>query len=97
MHMEAYLHVSAAMWSTCFRELRALANGKLAKLNPVELNELYDQLWVVGSLLISPGCLDILEDAHNPWVRPVRLADDPWYTTFDEQIPGTKYAPPYPC
>ena len=97
VHMEACLHVSATTWSTCFRELRALANGKLAKLNPVELNELYDELWVVGKLLISPDCLglDTLEDAHTPWVRPVRVANDPWCTTFDEQTSGTK-APPLP-
>jgi hypothetical protein len=67
IHMEAYLHVAATMWTTSFKELRALTNGSIAKLNPVELNGLYDELWKVGTLLRGPDPLRILEDARRPW------------------------------
>jgi hypothetical protein len=39
VHMEAFMHVSAATWTTCFNELRALTNQTTTGLTPVELSE----------------------------------------------------------
>ena len=90
IHMEGYLHVGAVMWTTCFRELRALTNGKIARLNPIELNMLHGELWRVGTMLQGPGPLHILQDDHRSWVRPERVAEDAWYENFDADIAGKK-------
>jgi hypothetical protein len=52
-----------------FRELRALTNDKKMALNPLELNNLYEDLWAVGDLLLSDACLDLLEDDYRPWAK----------------------------
>ncbi len=41
---KAYLHVNAIMWRQVFRELRALTNDKTIKVNPLQLNDLYEHL-----------------------------------------------------
>ena len=69
MQFEAYLHVSAMLWRAVYRELRALTNDKKMALNPLELNNLYEDLWAVGDLLASESCLDILEDDYRPWAK----------------------------
>ena len=95
-HMEAYLHVSAIMWETIFVELRALTNGKIIGLTPVELNVLYEQLWVVGTMLRGPNPLTILSQDHRPWERPDRVRGQKWHQTFDGEINMKKVPPPNP-
>ena len=69
VQFEAYLHVNAIMWRQMFRELRALTNDKSMGLNPLELNDLYEELWNVGTLLQGDGWRAILDDAYRPWPR----------------------------
>jgi hypothetical protein len=66
VQFEAYLHVNAIMWRQVFRELKALTNDKTIALNPLELNDLYEELWNVGSLLQTDSCLDIFDDNYRP-------------------------------
>jgi hypothetical protein len=54
------------MWKCVFQELRGLTN---TKINPMELNDLYDHLWNVGVLLQSDDPLSILDDEFRPWPR----------------------------
>jgi hypothetical protein len=93
-HMGAYLHVSAITWETTFVELRALTNGKIIGLTPVELNVLYEQLWVVGTMLRGPNPLTILSQDHRPWERPDRVRGQKWHQTFDGEINMKKVPPP---
>jgi hypothetical protein len=65
-HFQAYIHVGAAMWETTYEELRMLTNSTHVDLNPLELNEIYDHLWVMGTLLQSGNSLDILAEGFRP-------------------------------
>ena len=69
IHFECYLHVNASMWRLVYRELRALTNDSTLNLNPLEINDLYDYLWDVGSLLECEESLTIYEDGWRPWAR----------------------------
>jgi hypothetical protein len=93
VQFEAYLHVNAIMWRQVFRELRALTNDKTIALNPLELNDLYEELWNVGSLLQTDSCLDIFDDNYRPW--PKLRGDTPigvkFYDIHDrDKVPLTK-------
>jgi hypothetical protein len=52
-----------------YKELRALTNDQTLNLNPLEVNDLNDYLWDVGTLLTSTDALEILEDGWRPWPR----------------------------
>jgi hypothetical protein len=74
MHYEAYVHACAILWKTAFEELRGLTNKKSIQdsgvgLNPMELNDLYDHLWNMGSLLQTEDALDVIDDLYRPWPR----------------------------
>ncbi len=69
IHFECYIHVNALLWRLVYRELRALTNDHVLNLNPLEVNDLNDYLWDVGTLLTSTEALDILEDGWRPWPR----------------------------
>ena len=69
LHFQAYIHACAAMWSVAFDELRALTNSSSVELNPLELSEVYDKLWEMGSLLQSEGVLGIFHDGYRPWEK----------------------------
>jgi hypothetical protein len=69
IHFECYIHVNALLWRLVYRELRAVTNDQALNLNPLEVNDLYDYLWDVGTLLTSTDALDILEDGWSPWPR----------------------------
>ena len=71
-HFEAFIHCCATMWVVVFDDLRALTNGTVAPLNPLEINNLYEKLWEIGDLLQSQACMDVLKDDYRPWgrVRP---------------------------
>jgi hypothetical protein len=38
-------------------------------LNPLELNNLYEDLWAVGDLLLTEASLDVLKDEYRPWAK----------------------------
>jgi hypothetical protein len=81
LHYEAYVHSNAIMWKVAFEELRALTNKKDLQavgvgLNPMELNDLYDHLWNMGTLLQGEDALSILYDTYRPWLR-VRFSQAP--------------------
>ena len=81
MNYEAYVHVCAILWKVAFEELRGLTNKKSIQdsgvgLNPMELNDLYDHMWNMGSLLQSEDCLSVLEIDYRPWPR-VRYSEGP--------------------
>ena len=67
VQFEAYLHVNAILWRVVFRELRALTNDKRMALNPLELNNLYEDLWAVGDMLLTDDSLHLLQDEYRPW------------------------------
>jgi hypothetical protein len=65
MHYEAYVHVCAILWKIAFEELRGLTNKKTIHdsgvgLNPMKLNDLYDHMWNLGTLLQS-------DDSFTVW------------------------------
>ena len=64
---ECYVHVNAIMWRVVYRELRALTNDGAMDLNPMELNDVYEELWNVGVLLMSDEALSILDEDYRPW------------------------------
>ncbi len=75
------MHVNAIMWKVAFEELRALTNKKNLQavgvgLNPMELNDLYDHLWNLGTLLQGEDALTVLNETFRPWPR-VRLSQAP--------------------
>jgi hypothetical protein len=69
VQFEAYLHVNAILWRVVFRELRALTNDKRMALNPLELNNLYEDLWAVGDMLLTDDSLHLLQDEYRPWAK----------------------------
>ena len=67
---ECYVHVNAIMWRVVYRELRALTNDGAMALTPMELNDIYEELWNVGTLLQNDGeVLSIMEDDFRPWPK----------------------------
>lgn len=67
---ECYVHVNAIMWRVVYRELRALTNDGAMALNPMELNDIYEELWNVGTLLQNEAeVLSIMEDDFRPWPK----------------------------
>ena len=81
---KAYLHVNAIMWRQVFRELRALTNDKTMKVNPLQLNDLYDHLWNLGELLTTDSCLELLDDDFRPWPKhPLEMGGDKFYAIHD--------------
>jgi hypothetical protein len=66
---ESYVHVNAIMWRVVYRELRALTNDAVMNLNPMELNDVYEELWNVGSLIMSDDALSILQPDYRPWPK----------------------------
>ncbi len=81
-HFEAYIHASAIAWTVAFNELRTLANIKMREhgqgvgttkhghVNPMEINEMYEGLWEMGTLLQTPNALKVLDNEYKPWKRP---------------------------
>ncbi len=68
LQFEAYVHVNAVLWRVVYRELRALTNDSSMGLNPLQLSEIYEHLWNVGTLLQDEvDVLSILEDDFRPW------------------------------
>jgi hypothetical protein len=67
IHFEAYVHVSAIMWRVVFKELRGLTNSKGLELHPMELNELYEYLYDLETMLQGDTCLRIFEVGFRPW------------------------------
>ncbi len=63
------VHVNAIMWQMVYRELRALTNDGGMNLNPLELNEVCEQMWNVGTLLRSDDVLQILDEDFRPWPK----------------------------
>jgi len=59
-------------------------------MSPPELNDLYDELWKVATLLEGPDALDILEDAYRPWGRPDCVRNVEWYVKHDNRLPERK-------
>jgi hypothetical protein len=72
------------MWRQVFRELRALTNDKTIKVNPLQLNELYDHLWNVGELLTTDSCLELFHGDFRPWPKhPLEQGGDKFYAIHD--------------
>ena len=87
LHYEAYIHANAIMWKVAFEELRALTNKKDLQavgvgLNPLELNNLYDHMWNLGTLLQGESALTILDADFRPWPR-VRYSQAPSRKYYD--------------
>ena len=61
-----------------YRELRALTNDKKLALNPMDLNDLYEEVWNVGALLMTDDSLSILEDGFRPWPRVKEGTEASW-------------------
>jgi hypothetical protein len=72
------MHVNAIMWRVMYRELRALTNDKKLALTPMEVNDLYDHVWNVGTVLMSEDSLAILDDGFRPWPRVIEGSEASW-------------------
>ena len=72
LHFEAYVHVCAIMWRVVWKELRGLTNSKGLEINPLQLNDLYDSLYDMGTLLQTDNSLQILEVDYRPWPHVYR-------------------------
>ena len=66
---ECYVHVNALLWRVVYRELRALTNDATINLNPMELNNVYEDLWNVGTLLQTAEALYLFQDNYRPWPK----------------------------
>ncbi len=62
MQFEAFIHVNAVMWRVMYRELRVLTNDKKMALNPMDLNDLYEEAWSVGALLQTEDWSTIMDE-----------------------------------
>jgi len=72
------------MWRQVFRELRALTNDKTIKVNPLQLNDLYEHLWNLGQLLTTERCFELLNDDFRPWPKhPSDAGGDNFYAIHD--------------
>ena len=69
VHYECYVHVNAIMWRVLYRELRAITNDSSLHLNPLEINDVYEEVWNVGVLLRSEEALSILDLDYRPWPK----------------------------
>ncbi len=66
---ECYIHANAIMWRVVYRELRALTNDASMNLNPMEINDVYEEVWNVGVLLQSEDSLSCLDLDYRPWPK----------------------------
>ena len=84
------------MWRQVFRELRALTNDKTMKVNPLQLNDLYDHLWNLGELLTTDSCLELLDDDFRPWPKhPLEMGGDKFYAIHDRnKVRGSQHVTP---
>jgi hypothetical protein len=61
-----------------YRELRALTNDKKLALNPMDLNDLYEEAWSVGALLQTDDWSTIMEEGFRPWPRVKEGTEESW-------------------
>jgi hypothetical protein len=66
------------MWRVVYREFRAVTNDATLALNPMELNDIYDHLWDVATLLTSADCLTILDEGFRPWPKIHHGSEKSW-------------------
>ncbi len=66
------------MWRVVYRELRAVTNDATLALNPMQLNDIYDHLWDVGTLLTSEDSLTILEEGFRPSPKIKHGTEESW-------------------
>ncbi len=66
------------MWRVVYRELRAVTNDASLALNPMELNDIYDHLWDVATLLTSADSLTILDEGFRPWPKIHHGSEESW-------------------
>ena len=66
------------MWRVIYRELRAVTNDASLALNPMELNDIYDHLWDVATLLTSEDSLTILDEGFRPWPKIHHGSEASW-------------------
>jgi hypothetical protein len=66
---ECFIHANAIMWRVVYRELRALTNDASMTLNPMEINDVYEEVWNVGVLLQSEDSLSCLDLDYRPWPK----------------------------
>jgi hypothetical protein len=65
VQFEVYHYVNALLWQEVFRELLALTNDKKMDLNPLELNNICEDLWAMGDVLLTDECLYLLISQHT--------------------------------
>jgi hypothetical protein len=54
------------MWGVCWEELLALANSTSVELDPLQLNDIYDELLKAGMLLQSEAAFEIFTEGYRP-------------------------------
>jgi hypothetical protein len=82
---ECYVHANAIMWRVMYRELRALMNDGVLSLNPMEINEVYEDMWNTGTLLQSDDALSVLDPEFRPWpkVKEATAESQEFYEVHD--------------
>jgi hypothetical protein len=55
-----------------------VTNDKKLALTPMDVNDLYEHVWNVGTLLMSEDSVDILQDGFRPWPRVKEGSEASW-------------------
>ena len=69
------------MWRVVYRELRAVTNDATLALNPMDINDIYDHVWDVATLLMSDDCLTIFDEGYEgfrPWPKIKHGTEESW-------------------
>ena len=66
------------MWRVVYRELRAVTNDATLALNPMDINDIYDHVWDVATLLTSEDCLTIFDEGFRPWPKMKHGTEESW-------------------
>ncbi len=66
IHFEAYCHVCALLWRVIFKELRGLTNSKGLEIDPLTLNEIYEDLYDVGLVMQTDKALCVFDPNFRP-------------------------------
>ncbi len=66
------------MWRVVYRELRAVTNDATLALNPIDINDIYDHVWDIGTLLTSEDCLTIFDEGFRPWPKVKHGTEESW-------------------
>ena len=69
IQFEACMHTAPIAWLRAWAGLRAITNSNAFRLNPMEMHVVHGHLWKMGTLLMGPDSLSVLDDDYRPWPK----------------------------